>query len=151
MGKIPPQETNPLWRKLDGFFIMPIAAAKPCRHTACNVLVRDGGGYCPTHKRVVKKEVEARRESSTKRGYGYKWQQARQQFLREHPLCQCHECQEGVLRLRKADVVDHTIPHKGDDKLFWNRRNWKAMSKQCHDKKTAREDGAFGNPRSATG
>jgi 5-methylcytosine-specific restriction protein A len=31
-------------------------------------------------------------------------------------------------------------------KLFWDRANWRAMSKQCHDRKTAREDGGFGNP-----
>ena len=141
---------------------MPSIAAKPCRTPACGVLVRDGSGYCPAHKRVVKKEVESRRESSTKRGYGYKWQKAREQFLREHPLCQCPECKEGEIRLLKAEVVDHRIPHKLDDAmksgsteliaqaqhLFWDRKNWQAMAKVCHDKKTAREDGAFGNPRS---
>jgi 5-methylcytosine-specific restriction enzyme A len=41
-------------------------------------------------------------------------------------------------------VVDHIIPHRGDMTLFWNRKNWQAMSKTCHDKKTATQDGGFG-------
>ena len=127
---------------------MPTLAAKPCRKSGCCALVRNGGGYCETHKREVKKEIESRRESSTARGYGYRWQQASKGFLRSHPLCQCPECREGTVRLLKADVVDHRIPHKGDMTLFWDRNNWQAMAKVCHDKKTAREDGGFGNPRS---
>lgn len=123
---------------------MPSLAPKPCRHTACRALVRDGGGYCLAHKREVKKQVEERRESSTKRGYGYKWQQAREVFLREHPLCECPECKAGELRVKASTVVDHIIPHKGDMKLFWDRKNWQAMSKPCHDKKTAKEDGRWG-------
>ena len=123
---------------------MPSLAAKPCRQSGCSALVRDGGGYCAAHKREVKKQVEERRESSTKRGYGYKWQQAREQYLREHPLCECPECMAGELRVTVATVVDHKIPHKGDKKLFWDRKNWQAMSKPCHDKKTAKEDGGWG-------
>ena len=110
----------------------------------CGALVRDGTGFCEAHKRVVKQQVEEQRESSTKRGYGYKWQQAREQFLREHPLCECPDCQAGKLRVTVATVVDHRIPHKGDKKLFWDRKNWQAMSKPCHDKKTAKEDGRWG-------
>jgi 5-methylcytosine-specific restriction protein A len=43
-----------------------------------------------------------------------------------------------------ASVTDHIIPHGGDPVLFWAESNWQAMSKQHHDKKTYREDGAFG-------
>lgn len=141
---------------------MPIAAPKPCRHTACSVLVRDGGGYCPAHKREVKRQVEERRESSTKRGYGYKWQKAREGFLRNHPLCANHE---KVQQYVKATIVDHIIPHKLDDAmssgdaaqivkaqtLFWDHDNWQSMCKTCHDEKTAREDGGFGNARISKG
>lgn len=107
-------------------------------------MVRDGSSYCATHKRETKRQVEERRESSTQRGYGYKWQQAREGFLRVHPLCECPECKAGLLRATVATVVDHIIPHKGDKALFWDRSNWQAMSKACHDKKTAREDGGWG-------
>ena len=30
-------------------------------------------------------------------------------------------------------------------KLFWDSNNWQSMSKQCHDRKTATEDGGFGH------
>lgn len=123
---------------------MPSLAAKPCRHAGCSALVRDGGGYCPAHKRVVQKEVDSRRESSAQRGYGYKWQKAREGYLRSHPLCAEHEKQG---QLVKATIVDHIIPHKGNKNMFWDSSNWQPLCKLCHDAKTAREDGAFGNPR----
>ncbi|AFR18473.1 HNH endonuclease [Burkholderia pseudomallei] len=44
-----------------------------------------------------------------------------------------------------ASVVDHIVPHRGDAHLFWDQSNWQAMSKSCHDRKTARENGGFGN------
>jgi 5-methylcytosine-specific restriction protein A len=103
--------------------------------------VRDGSGYCQAHKRAIKKEVESRRETSNKRGYGYKWQKAREGYLRSHPLCTEHEQRGEIV---KATVVDHIIPHKGDMELFWNRNNWQSLCKDCHDIKTAREDGRWG-------
>ena len=77
------------------------------------------------------------KQSSTERGYGYRWQQARERFLRAHPLCQCPDCDEGRKRLTPATVVDHITPHRGDMALFWDEANWQAMSKACHDAKTA--------------
>ena len=41
-------------------------------------------------------------------------------------------------------MVDHITPHKGDKALFWQRANWQPLCKQCHDIKTAIEDGGFG-------
>ena len=40
----------------------------------------------------------------------------------------------------KATVVDHVVPHRGDEQLFWDRSNWRALCKRCHDQKTRRED-----------
>jgi 5-methylcytosine-specific restriction endonuclease McrA len=48
--------------------------------------------------------------------------------------------------IRAAKVVDHIKPHKGDHDLFWDEVNWQSLCEPCHNKKTAREDGAFGNP-----
>jgi 5-methylcytosine-specific restriction protein A len=47
----------------------------------------------------------------------------------------------------EATEVDHIVPHKGDMDLFWDRGNWRAMSKPCHAAKTVREDGGFGRSR----
>lgn len=47
--------------------------------------------------------------------------------------------------LRAATVVDHIKPHKGDMEVFWDLSNWQGLCEPCHNKKTAREDGAFGH------
>lgn len=99
--------------------------------------------------RRVTPKVKEKRTSSAKRGYGRTWQKAREGFLAKHPLCECDECKAGELRVRGATVVDHIIPHRGDMKLFWDRQNWQAMHTSCHSKKTAREDGGFGNKQSS--
>lgn len=70
------------------------------------------------------------RGSSTQRGYGYKWQQAREGYLAKHPFCV--KC-ERLNKLVAATVVDHITPHKGDMKLFWDRKNWQGLCKPCHD------------------
>ena len=46
--------------------------------------------------------------------------------------------------MRAASVVDHRVPHRGDMALFWDSSNWQSMAKECHDRKTATEDGGFG-------
>lgn len=83
-----------------------------------------------------------RRGTSTERGYDSRWRKARLGFLAKHPLCE--ECNRQG-RIVAATVVDHVVPHCGDQVLFWQRSNWEAKCKSCHDRKTAREDGGFGN------
>jgi 5-methylcytosine-specific restriction protein A len=119
---------------------MPHAAPKPCTWYGCPALVRDGGVRCQAHRQ----QAEQERGTARERGYSVAWQKAREGFLRLHPLCECKECDGGRLQVTPAEVVDHTIPHRGDMKLFWDRSNWKAMSKRHHDRKTATEDGGFG-------
>jgi len=78
------------------------------------------------------------------RGYGSRWQRARELFLAEHPLCVFHSKRGMIV---PATVVDHKIPHRladarrsGDDEqiqqalsLFWDRKNWQSLCKPCHD------------------
>ena len=64
--------------------------------------------------------------------YTYRWQQARLRFLQEHPLCaMCLKRSPPIIEA--ADTVDHVVPHKGDEALFWEESNWQAVSKRCHD------------------
>ena len=58
-------------------------------------------------------------------------------IFQSHPLCA--ECRKQG-RYTKATVVDHIVPHRGDQKLFWDRSNWQPLCKACHDRKTWRED-----------
>jgi len=67
------------------------------------------------------------------RGYDARWRKARAAFLQKHPLCrQC--LREG--RLTPATVVDHILPHRGNQELFWDEKNWQALCRTCHDRKT---------------
>ncbi len=107
---------------------MPRKALKPCKHPGCPNLTAEL--YCEIHK-------QPDRPSSAKRGYNSKWRKLSKQYLRKHPMCVCCMA-EG--RFVPATVVDHIIPHRGDDTLMWNQDNWQALCKPCHDKKTWTED-----------
>jgi len=76
-------------------------------------------------------------KTTTTRGYGYRWQQARVLFLKAHPLC-CYCKRED--RLTAASIVDHITPHQGDERLFWDSRNWQPLCKPCHDTIKAAEE-----------
>ncbi|MGJ0506169.1 MAG: HNH endonuclease [Methylocystis sp.] len=111
---------------------MPYAPARHCPHGHPAFT----GPRCPQCARRTRAEADALRPNAAARGYGPKWRAARAAFLRDHPICV--EC--GA----QATVVDHHIAHKGNQELFWRRSNWQPLCKPCHDRKTAKHDGAFG-------
>ena len=106
----------------------------------------------PVHRpfpQTVKRHVPAteQRETASQRGYNSRWQKARLTFLARHPLCA--EC-ERQGKVTAATVVDHVIPHKGDQVLFWDsENNWAALCASCHSRATATFDQGFGNARKA--
>ncbi|MGJ5036581.1 HNH endonuclease [Bradyrhizobium sp. HKCCYLRH3059] len=63
-----------------------------------------------------------------------RWQRLRlQTFLRDHYTCQC-----GCGRIKGNTsllVCDHKIPHRGDERLFWDETNLQTLLKPCHDKR----------------
>ena len=67
------------------------------------------------------------------RGYDARWRKARKAFLQRHPLCA--ECLKAG-RLIPATVVDHIVPHRGNQALFWDEGNWQPLCAACHNKKT---------------
>jgi 5-methylcytosine-specific restriction protein A len=69
-------------------------------------------------------------KTTSERGYGWRWQKARFRFLSDNPLC-VYCSKEG--RTGLADVVDHKIPHRGDDRLFWDEANWQPLCRLHHD------------------
>jgi 5-methylcytosine-specific restriction protein A len=129
---------------MEAGFFMPIASPKPCSHPGCGALVH-GQSRCQQHQHVQPALPSAPRLGSTARGYGSAWQRARLGYLKAHALCVA--CLAAG-RVAGASVVDHVIPHRGDKRLFWDAGNWQALCKGCHDAKTAREDGGYGNVRS---
>jgi 5-methylcytosine-specific restriction protein A len=123
---------------------MPRKAPRPCRSPGCPKHAEPGGAHCAEHAAARRAAEYARRGSAASRGYDSKWQRERLAYLKQNPICV--ECKKAG-HVVPSKVVDHIVPHKGDQKLFWNRRNWQALCKTCHDRKTAREDGGFANPR----
>lgn len=82
----------------------------------------------PRH-RSAQTSAERRAPASSK-GYGWKWMHAARAFRREHPLCVC--CQANGAT-SAAEVVDHVVPHRGDERLFWDARNWQSLCHWCHN------------------
>jgi 5-methylcytosine-specific restriction protein A len=60
-------------------------------------------------------------------------------------LC-VHCVREG--RRTRAQLVDHRVPHKGHNGLFWDKANWQPSCRQCNTLKGIRSEGAFGRPAS---
>lgn len=112
---------------------MPYKPMVPCRHPGCPNLVPAGQKYCEEHKALHPEE----NRSAAARGYNSRWRRESKKFLQLHPLCQ--EClRHGIAT--PATVVDHIVPHRGDPKLFWDKSNWQALCKKCHDRKTRNQD-----------
>lgn len=79
------------------------------------------------------------RLSAAKRGYGHKWRKARKVFLDKEENALCRYCvNEG--RTKEANVVDHIIPHKGCEILFWDETNWQPLCVNCHNSRKKMEE-----------
>lgn len=89
----------------------------------------------------------AERFNAHQRGYTREWRKVSRAFLQANPICSGFDsrCEERGKRT-PATEVDHTIPHRGSMRLFWDQSNWQALCHTCHCSKTAREDGGFGRP-----
>ncbi|WP_454765575.1 HNH endonuclease signature motif containing protein [Cupriavidus campinensis] len=94
--------------------------------------------------------------TSAQRGYGYRWQKERAEYLRQHPYCvYCMrearieaaglaevilECAGRGLPVPYGNVVDHRIPHRGDQALFWDRSNWQTLCARHHSRDKQNEE-----------
>lgn len=89
-----------------------------------------GGVVCEC-QRERRARNDANRPTANARGYDSKWRRESKAFL---ALPANHYCACGCGR--NADMVDHITPHRGDMRLFWNRKNWQALaSAPCHSSK----------------
>jgi 5-methylcytosine-specific restriction endonuclease McrA len=62
-----------------------------------------------------------------------RWQRLRMLvFKRDRYTCQCG-C--GLIEGNTSLLVcDHKIPHRGDERLFWDETNLQTLLKSCHDR-----------------
>lgn len=86
------------------------------------------------------------RPSARQRGYDSRWDKARRTYIAANPLCVMCEKQD---RAVPASVVDHIIPHRGDQQLFWDRENWQSLCTSCHSRHKQRQE--HGNDLPAIG
>jgi len=67
------------------------------------------------------------------------WKNLRKLVLARDPIC-------AICQRNASTVADHIIPHKGSWTLFSDlNNNLQGICDECHSRKTAREDGGFGN------
>ena len=135
------QTKAPARRKLTGMPALPkrycTAPGSRCPEYAVK------NGRCLGHQRKDR-DTRSTAAQDWHRLYGSRWQRYRLVFLMEHPLCAdpfgVHE-----LGPEPGVVVDHRTPHRGDVVLFWDGDNHQPLCSSCHGRKTAEEDGGFGN------
>jgi 5-methylcytosine-specific restriction endonuclease McrA len=108
---------------------MPVPYIATC---GCVVKPGDRCKHMIVRDRERKARFDQCRPSASVRGYGSKWQKARKDFLKTHPICA--RC------TNPATVVDHDIPHKGNLKLFWDRKNWVPLCAHHHSSSKQREE-----------
>lgn len=124
---------------------MPKKQKALCNYPGCREFATFGT-KCEKHK--VNRD-ESRQRNSYDTWYNRAaWKRLRNTWLNEHPLCE--ECLRSG-EIVQAEVVDHIDPHRGDWTKFMDRGNLQSLCKPCHDRKTASEDGGFGNRRKDDG
>ena len=118
---------------------MPTSAPKICSKAGCHTLTLRG--RCEAHQYDKGKDTAPDRQKRRKYATNDpRWRLIRKRQLSRQPLCE--ECQRTGL-LEPAKVVDHV-----DGDSFNNQPdNLASMCWPCHSRKTAQQDGGFGNAK----
>ena len=109
---------------------MPYAAPRVCAEPGCT--------EATPNARCARHEKSDTRPSAAARGYGSAWQARRRRILARDPWCR-------ACGTERTSHVDHVIPraHGGSD----DDSNLQGLCTSCHSRKTATQDGGFGNPK----
>lgn len=111
-----------------------MALKQICRYCGCTKYRISGSGFCEDHQWYEKQNNKPdynRFSPSSDLYHCDRWRRERKEFLKENPSCvYCGE---------PATLIDHVIPHNGDETLFWEKSNWQPLCAACHKKKTWKE------------
>jgi 5-methylcytosine-specific restriction protein A len=95
----------------------------------------------PKAARLTAPTITPKRLSPSKRGYDSAWRAFRMHTLITEPLCRA--CRRRG-KITPATDVDHITPlSKGGGRL--DPYNVQPLCHSCHSRKTAKDDGGFGN------
>lgn len=115
-----------------------MALKRLCKAAGCNRIAEYPNRYCDVHKALENPEkgtfMGGNYNFPTDYNHLYhslRWKEASKNFLRTYDTC----CRCG----NRATVVDHIIPHRGDEALFWDESNWQPLCDKCHQLKTLEE------------
>lgn len=137
---------------------MPTSALHPCPQVGCPHLVGTGSP-CPDHNQRTRLSTgipfAQTQATAAQRGYGARWQRRSTAFKRRHPFCgmrpngqrpvmsKCFDEGKTTLVLGQDErgigrgQVDHVIPHRGNQKLFWDELgNWQSLCRTCGSRKS---------------
>ena len=103
-----------------------------CTYAGCKTLI-DKRGYCPEH--VDKKPLPFAGAARSKPLYSSsKWTALKSKLITADSCC----C---VCGTKEKLHLDHIVPHRGSEELFFNEDNLQVLCEACHRVKTAQEIG----------
>ena len=116
-----------------------MALKRLCKANGCHNLAEYPNRYCDKHKSLEIPEkgqymggnYQDYEKPWAKLYNSQRWRETSKNFLKMNPYC----CKCG----NRATVVDHIIPHRGNEDLFWNENNYQPLCDSCHKTKTLRE------------
>lgn len=116
-----------------------MALKRLCRVAGCKNLAEYPNRYCEHHKALENPEqgqflggnYEELRKPYDYLYHSVRWKEISRDYLKANELC----CRCG----NRATVVDHIIPHRGNESLFWDSNNWQPLCSKCHQLKTLEE------------
>lgn len=116
-----------------------MALKRLCKAAGCKNLAEYPNRYCEHHKVLENPEKGSflgGDYSDLAKPYDYlyrttKWKNISKEFLKvNNTCCRCGD---------RATVVDHIIPHRGNEDLFWDMNNYQPLCSKCHQLKTLEE------------
>lgn len=113
-------------------------------------------GMAPRLQSIQSGSWRTTSQSSTARGYDYRWQQMREKHLAAHPFCVRCLAEDGIRATSPAsivvecaargiaapygNVVDHIVPHRGDRELLRDPNNLQTLCATHHSGEKQREE-----------
>ncbi|MFJ6659698.1 HNH endonuclease [Streptomyces sp. NPDC091377] len=121
---------------------MPRRALQVCPTPGCPRLTPQG--RCEPCQRAAARQ----RPSPASRGYDARWGRTRAAYLRDHPYCECDECEALPALVRpRATEVNHRDGLGPQGPRGHDPANLQAMTKAHHSRETARHQPGGWNDR----